>query len=123
VAHIVPIKTFSDARGNLSVIEKELPFRVARIYFLHGCGEAKRGGHRHLKTVQALVCVAGSCTIFTDNGREQQTIRLDRPEKLLILPPEDWHTMEAFTPDCVLLVLASEGYDPTDYVHEGYRHD
>jgi hypothetical protein len=80
-----------------------------------------RGGHRHKKTVQALVSVTGSCVAEWNNGRQKGVETLDAPDKLLLVEPEDWHLMRDFSPDSVLLVLASEPFDPGDYIDEGYE--
>lgn len=119
---IINLPTFSDERGSLTVIEKILPFEIKRIYYIYNATE-KRGGHRHLKTVQALICVKGSCEIFINNGKTKNTVLLDSPEKCLILSPEDWHSMDNFSDDCVLLVLASEFFDKSDYIDEEYPRD
>ncbi len=122
MARLIKLKSNSDTRGNLTVIEKILPFEIKRIFYVYGVENPsiKRGGHRHKNTIQALVSVAGSCEVDTDNGREKKTYLLDSPETCLLLEAEDWHVMKAFTNDCVLLVLASEYYDPQDYISEGY---
>lgn len=122
MSQIINLPTFSDERGSLTVIEKILPFEVKRIYYIYNATE-KRGGHRHLKTVQALICVKGSCEIFINNGKTKNTVFLDSPEKCLILSPEDWHSMDKFSTDCVLLVLASDFFDKADYVDEEYSND
>lgn len=122
MAHLIKLKSNSDTRGNLTVIEKILPFDIKRIFYIYGVGDPliKRGGHRHKKTVQALISVAGRCEVDTDNGMEKKTYSLDSPETCLILEPEDWHVMRGFSGDCVLVALASEYYNPEDYVREGY---
>lgn len=123
MARLIELKTNSDPRGHLTVIEKILPFEIKRVFYVYGVGspETVRGGHRHNKTVQALVSVAGSCVVETDNGEERGSFALDSPSKCLVVEPEDWHIMKGFTRDCVLLVMASEYYDPADYIREGYR--
>jgi hypothetical protein len=45
---------------------------------------------------------------------------LNSPAKGLLVEAADWHTMQNFSKDCVLLVLASEYYDMEDYVDERY---
>lgn len=105
--------------GYLTVIEKVLPFEVKRVYYIYQA-KGVRGGHRHKKTVQALVCVAGQCKIHCNNGKTKEDVWLDNPNRLLILEPEDWHTMSEFSADAVLLVLASELYDRADYIDEEY---
>ncbi len=120
MATLFSLPTFKDERGCLSVIEKILPFEIKRVYFIYGA-KGQRGGHRHKKTIQALIAVHGSCEIFVDNGNEQKNFVLNSPDKCLILQCEDWHTMQNFSPDCVLLVLASEYYDRDDYIDEPYE--
>ena len=121
MASIIRVPSHGDARGRLTVIDGILPFAIARVYYMYaGTGKA-RGGHRHRKTVQALVSVAGSCVVEWTNGRQSGTETLDEPDKLLLLPPEDWHVMRDFTADSILLVLASEPFDPEDYIDERYE--
>ncbi|HLP16242.1 MAG TPA: FdtA/QdtA family cupin domain-containing protein [Bacteroidota bacterium] len=120
MAHLLQLKTFSDKRGNLTVIEKELPFKVPRLFYIYGVDDSVRGGHRHHKTRQAAICVAGKCIVSCHDGKEHLDFALDHPSKCLIIEPEDYHTMHHFTPDAVLVVLASELFDPTDYIYEDY---
>lgn len=121
MAHILRLRTFSDQRGNLTVIEEEIPFPVKRTFYIYGVDDSVRGGHRHHKTSQACICVHGSCIVSNDDGEKQQDFLLDHPNKCLILEPKDFHTMHHFTPDAVFLVFASELFDPNDYIREPYR--
>lgn len=121
MAHIINLTTRSDKRGNLTVIEKEIPFTIKRIFYIYGVDDSVRGGHRHKETVQAAICIHGSCIVSNDNGKEQEDFLLDHPNKCLLLKQEDYHTMHHFTPDAVLLVLASTPFDPADYIYEPYR--
>lgn len=124
MAEIVKIKSNKDDRGALNVLEagRDIPFEVKRVFYIHGVSDPSivRGKHRHKETYQALICLSGSCIVFSDNGKEQEEYKLDSPDDCLILNPEDWHTMYSFTEDTVLLVLASAYYDPDDYIHESY---
>jgi len=119
MAYIIDLPTFRDERGSLTVIEKILPFDIKRIYYIYDVLN-KRGGHRHIKTIQALIILNGSCEIFIDDGEKEETVLLDSPSKCLILEPKDWHTMDKFTNGSVLLVLSSEFYDENDYIVERY---
>jgi dTDP-4-dehydrorhamnose 3,5-epimerase-like enzyme len=112
--------TRSDNRGTLTVIDKLLPFAVKRVFYIYDCSEIPRGGHRHKTNRQALVCVHGSCVVEWTNGWESGEVLLEKPDHVLIIEPEDWHVMRNFSKDAVLLVLASESYDPDDYIFEGY---
>lgn len=122
MAQLIILPTVSDPRGKLTIIEKILPFSVRRIYYIYGVLDpaVSRGGHRHKTTIQALVCIAGSCDIHIDDGNKKQTVILDTPDKCLVLAPEDWHTMDNFSSNAVLLVLASEYYDAADYIDNPY---
>jgi len=119
MAHITILPTFSDTRGNLTVVEKLLPFEIKRFYSIYDTTD-KRGGHRHKKTIQALICLGGSCEIYVNDGEKEETILLDSPSKCLILDPKDWHTMDKFTQGSTLLVFSSEYYDKDDYIDEEY---
>ncbi len=117
---IINLPTFSDDRGNLNVVEKILPFEIKRFYYIYDVS-AKRGGHRHKKTIQALICLGGSCEIYVNSGEKEETILLDCPSKCLILDPKDWHTMDNFSKGATLLVFSSEYYDKNDYIDEEYK--
>ncbi len=121
MAEIISLKTFTDTRGNLTVIEKVIPFDIKRIFYIYGVDESVRGGHRHHKTIQAAFCIKGSCIISNNNGKTREEFVLDSPDKCLILNPEDWHQMHHFTPDAILMVLASEFFDPADYIYPDYE--
>jgi len=123
MAHLIGLDTRADSRGCLTVIEKVLPFEIKRVFYIYAVPDPStvRGGHRHKKTVQALISLRGSCVVSTDDGGEKKSFTLGSPDECLILEPRDWHTMRDFTKDCILLVMASEYYDPADYIKEGYR--
>ena len=109
---LIDLKTFTDERGNLTVIEK-LPFPIKRVFYIYGVDGSVRGGHRHKKTRQAAVCIQGSCTVDVP----LDYYLLDSPSKCLIIEPEDWHKMYAFSKDAILMVLASTEFDENDYIY------
>ena len=120
MAHIIDLKTFTDSRGNLTVIEKVIPFQIKRLFYIYNVNDSARGGHRHHKTVQAAICLRGSCIIHNNDGIKEETFALDSPSKCLIIEPKDWHVMDRFTPDAILMVLASEYFDENDYIFAKY---
>lgn len=122
MAQLLSLKTFTDVRGNLTVIEKVIPFEIKRIFYIYGVDDSVRGGHRHVKTIQAAICLKGSCIIKNNDNKTEQEFLLDSPDKCLILEPKDWHEMHSFTEDAILMVLASEYFDPADYIYEKYTH-
>ena len=113
------LRLINDARGNLSVgeFEREIPF-IARRYFLIfdvPAGET-RGKHAHKLCHQFLICIRGSCRVLLDNGQDRREITLDRPDVGVHLPPMIWGTQHSYSPDAMLLVFASDYYDPDDYI-------
>ena len=118
---LIQVQTFSDDRGHLSVLEKNIPFDIKRVFYIYGVENSVRGNHRHHKTIQALICISGNCIISNDSGLFQEEFILNQPDQCLFLYPEDYHTMHSFSADCILLVLASEFFDPSDYIYEPYR--
>jgi hypothetical protein len=120
MAYIIDLKTFTDKRGNLTVIERTIPFDIRRIFYIYGVDSSRRGGHRHKTTIQAAICLQGSCRIYNHDGLVEQFFHLSAPNECLILETKDWHTMDQFTPDAILMVLASEFFDQDDYIFEPY---
>ena len=121
MARLIDLKTFTDKRGNLTVIEKVIPFDIKRVFYIYGVDDSVRGGHRHKTTIQAAICIQGSCHIYNNNGMEEGNYMLDQPNKCLILEPTDWHSMDQFTNDAILMVLASRYFDSNDYIFEPYK--
>ena len=71
MARQIDLTTHTDNRGNLTVIEKVIPFDIKRIFYIYGVDDSARGGHRHHTTVQAAICIQGACKIHCDNNHEQ----------------------------------------------------
>ncbi len=118
---LLNLPTFDDKRGSLTVLD-HLPFFPKRLYWIYNNRDSlARGGHRHHRCRQVLVAVHGECRIFSDDSITQENFVLNKPELALLVEPQDWHIMYAFSQDCVLLVIASESYDLSDYIDEPYR--
>ena len=77
-----------------------------------------RGENAHRTLHQFLVCLRGSCTVVLDDAREREEIVLDSPRIGLYIPPMTWVTQYRHSADALLLVLASEAYDPDDYLRD-----
>jgi hypothetical protein len=122
---LLDLKTFTDERGNLTVIDKILPFEIKRVFYIYGVDSSTRGGHRHYNTIQAAICLKGECRFILQSAPEleKEIVHLNSPSKCLIINPEDHHWMDNFTKDCILLVFASEHYDPNDYIYESYKNN
>lgn len=108
-----------DARGQLVAIEenKDLPFDIKRVYYIYDTlPGVRRGFHAHRDLQQILLCVNGSCKIHLDNGFETAEVVLDKPNEGLYISNDMWREMYDFSPGAVLLVMASEYYDESDYI-------
>ena len=68
MSKILKLNSIVENRGSLTVIEKILPFNIKRVYYIYNLDDSIRGNHRHRKTIQAAVCVSGSCTISCQSG-------------------------------------------------------
>lgn len=112
---VLELPTYHDSRGWLVALECNvgLPFDLRRAFFIYGVpGDAHRAGHAHKFCHQVLVPVAGHCFVEIDHT----VLPLFDPKAGLYVPPGVRIDLYGFSPDAVLLVLASEYYDPDDYV-------
>lgn len=108
-----------DLRGSLVVGEEGagLPFVPKRFFSVFDVPSAEvRGAHAHRECAQFLVCLSGSVTAIVDDGTAREEFVLDSPDIGLLVPPMVWGTQYAYTPDAVLLVLASHAYSAEDYI-------
>ncbi len=114
-------QSHGDDRGQLVALEENnnVPFAIKRVYYMYNTvSNAVRGKHAHKKLQQILVCVHGSCEVLLDNGKEKETLLLDKPHEGLYIQNSVWREMYNFSSDAVLMVLASELYDETDYIRD-----
>ncbi|MDL9985133.1 FdtA/QdtA family cupin domain-containing protein [Providencia rettgeri] len=119
LVNTIEFKTLGDDRGSLVSLEqnKNIPFEVKRIYYIFGTKEGvSRGFHAHKNLQQVAICVKGSCRFVLDDGHNKDEIILDNPNIGLHINSFMWREMHDFSEDCVLIVLASELYDESDYI-------
>ena len=119
---LIYFKDLGDERGDLVVIEGEgmdIPFDIKRVFYMYGSDSTVvRGQHANRETEFLLVNVGGSSKVRVDNGRESEVIVLDKPGMGLYLPPMLWKDMYDFSPNSILLVLASRHYDGKEYIRD-----
>ena len=114
------LKTFTDKRGSLTIAEEgiDVPFRIQRVYWIHGVPQGEeRGKHSNKVSWEYVVAVNGSVEITLEDINGRQTYLLDSKEKGLLIPPDTWDEIRNFSPDAVLLVMASHSYDESAYIH------
>ena len=108
-----------DDRGQLVALEefKDIPFRIKRVYYMYDTGpDVIRCYHAHRSLQHILVFIHGSCKILLDNGIEKKVVPLEKPYEGLYVSNNMWREMFDFSPGAVLMVLASELYDESDYI-------
>lgn len=108
-----------DDRGQLVALEEfiDIPFEIKRVYYIYDTLEGvTRGYHAHKSLEQIMICIHGSCKVLLDNGKEKKIVPLEKPYEGLYVANNMWREMYDFSPDAVLLVLASEIYDESDYI-------
>lgn len=119
---ILEAPAIHDPRGNLlvrQVADGGLPFVPLRFFVVYDVPSRElRGEHAHRQLEQLLICLAGSVACTVDDGTKRQEFVLDSPERALYLPPMVWGIQHDFSPDARLMVLASDNYDPADYIRD-----
>jgi acetyltransferase-like isoleucine patch superfamily enzyme/dTDP-4-dehydrorhamnose 3,5-epimerase-like enzyme len=117
--HRLPL--VNDLRGSLSAGEflQQIPFAPKRYFMVFDVpGKDVRGEHAHRACHQFLVCARGSLAVVVDDGTASEEIALDGPNLGLYLPPMVWAVQYRYSSDALLLVFASEHYDPDDYIRD-----
>lgn len=120
---VIELKRVIDERDGVLCIaeaERQIPFPIRRVYYItHLESDASiRGKHAHRTLSQVIFCISGSFTLTLDDGETQQDVRLWRENVGILLGPGLWHTMHEFSAGCVLLVLASDYFDESDYIRD-----
>jgi len=118
---LIDFKTLGDDRGSLIAIEEgyNAPFEIKRVYYIFDTKEnVERGFHAHKNLQQLCIVVKGSCTFVVDDGSIKKQIELNNPNQGLYIENLIWREMKDFSADCVLVVLASEHYDESDYIRD-----
>lgn len=116
---LVDIPTFTDRRGSITAIDKELPFEVKRIFWLYHISEgAERGAHALLEGMEILVAVHGSFEVDLDDGINVCTVLLDNPSKGVIIKPGIWFKTRSYKGEGVSLILADEVYNRDRYIYD-----
>lgn len=119
LTELIELKVMGDERGKLVALEggRNIPFDIKRVYYLTDTVTGiSRGFHAHRQLEQIAICVSGRCRMLMDDGVSREEVWLDAPDKAICIGRMIWHEMHDFSSDCVLLVLASDHYDESDYI-------
>ena len=118
---LIDFEEHGDDRGTLISLEqnKNIPFEIKRCYYMFDTRpDVRRGFHAHKCLKQVLICVHGQCKVLLDDGLEKEIVPLDKPNRGLVIESNVWREMFDFSSDAVLMVLASELYDESDYIRD-----
>ena len=117
---LLDITKVHDTRGNLSVIEgNAIPFEMKRVYYLYDIPSGgRRGGHSHINQQELLVALSGSFDVILNDGNEQKTVTLNKPNVGLLIVNGIWRELQNFSSGSVCLVLASDVFEEEDYVRD-----
>lgn len=116
---LMKFREIVDKYGHLTPIEgkKNIPFEIKRVYYITKVDkDIVRGHHSHKELHQILISLNGTVKIKVKNPLEEEVIELNKSSEGLYIGPMIWREMYDFSEDAVLLVLASEYYDESDYV-------
>lgn len=116
---IIHLDKIHNRAGNITIVEggRNVPFQVERVYYLYDIpGGASRGGHAHKKLAQLVVAASGSFKVVLDDGNQQVTHELNRPDRGLLIAPGIWRELHDFSSGAICLVLASEKYEESDFI-------
>ena len=118
---IIELPKILDERGNLSFFENEnqIPFSIRRVHWIYDVpGGESRGAHAHRELQQLIIAANGSFSITLDDGMNKKTYNLNRSYYGLLIVPGIWRDLDDFSSGAVLLCLASEHYDASDYIRD-----
>lgn len=119
---MVEFPQHGDERGHLVIVEgnKDIPFDIKRAFYIYGSDrDVVRGQHANRNSQFVLINVAGTSKVKVKDGEGNEMIFcLNRPHTGVYLPTMVWKDMYDFSEDSVLLVLASEHYDPEEYIRD-----
>jgi len=119
-AALIDLPVHEDRRGNLIALDRyqSLPFGVERVIFISSCPESAIRGEHATSGHLALVALTGSVTVDLDNGREQATLQLSRPNQALCVHAGVWVRLRNFTRSAIVLEVLSTCYRDVTYFDE-----
>lgn len=118
---IIEFKPKTDDRGTLVPIEEEgdIPFKIRRVFYIYGAPDiVERGGHAHAECEQVIICVVGYTNVTIEEDGESFYYELYQKQNHGIYIPKGVKVTYSSSPFSVALVLASQPYDPEDYIYE-----
>ncbi len=119
--HWISVPGAADARGQVNFLsfDDKLGFVPKRLFWLHHIAPGQwRGRHGHRESHLVTLLLNGSCKVHLDDGKVKETVVLDDPSRAVHIGPMVWHELTDFTPQAVILVIASTLYDEAEYLRD-----
>ena len=117
----IPLSRHVSETGVLTAVQfdEDVPFQPKRLFFINNVPTGVvRGKHAHRKCIQYLICTIGTCEVLIDTVTSKTLVKLSSTSDGLLIPPRTWLEISNFSPETVLLVLASDNYDLNDYIFD-----
>ncbi len=118
---LIQLPKILDERGNLSFFEneKQIPFSIARTYWIYDVpGGEIRGGHAYKTLQEVIVALSGSFDVVLHDGKEEKKFTLNRSYVALYVPHGIWRQLENFSTNSLALIVADQPYDEQDYLRD-----
>lgn len=120
-AEIINLPKIIDKRGNLSFFEGEnqLPFEIARTYWLYDVpGGEIRGSHAFKEQQEFIIALSGSFDVVLYDGVSEQKFSLNRSYYGLYVPKMYWRKLENFSTNSLALIVSDKLFDEGDYIRD-----
>ena len=117
----IKLPTFTDERGNLTIIEaiKNIPFDIKRLFYIYDVKDNKsRGNHANKLSEFVMIALKGKVKVKVSNGNTFKTLILNKPNEGIYISNMTWKEMFDFSDDCILLVIANELYNKSEYIYD-----
>ena len=118
---LIKMNVIGDERGKLVSIEanKNISFDIKRVYYIFDTlPDQERGKHAHKNLEQLIIAIDGACQFVLDDGKNRETVWLNRPDVGLYIGKNIWREMRHFSYGCKLMVLASDYYNEDEYIRD-----
>ncbi len=118
---VLNLQVINDERGKLVSLEslKNLPFVIKRVYYMFDTlPDEPRGFHAHKELEQLVIAIDGACEFVLDDGKDKESVWLNRPDVGLYIGKNMWREMRNFSYGCKLMILASDYYDESEYIRD-----
>ncbi len=114
------IQNIRTTAGFLGVLNtKDVPFHIKRFYWLSETPLGiDRGLHAHKVLKQYLLCLSGSFKLNLETRDSKSSRWVKGGEEGVLIEESTWRVLSDFEIGTVVLVIASEEYDPDDYIYD-----